>query len=176
MVALMAHAMAVFTVLTGGIYRLQGPSGSFIADNNQFDMALLLTMPLVRYLNGDRATYATRLCSCGRGLPLLSSIDGRVLDLIRSPDGRVLPGEMFVSMSMQWPLVHKYQVVQTAPDTLPRPTHPIPSIPSILSNKPLVSPCLCVSVVRITPWRTPSTEPSAATSCAASTPPGRRRR
>jgi probable O-glycosylation ligase (exosortase A-associated) len=41
---------AVFTVLTGGIYRLQGPSGSFIADNNQFGLALLLTMPLVRYL------------------------------------------------------------------------------------------------------------------------------
>jgi probable O-glycosylation ligase (exosortase A-associated) len=41
---------AVFTVLTGGIYRLQGPAGSFIADNNQFAMALLMTMPLVRYL------------------------------------------------------------------------------------------------------------------------------
>jgi len=41
---------AVFTLLTGGIYRLQGPSGSFIADNNQFGMALLMAMPLVRYL------------------------------------------------------------------------------------------------------------------------------
>jgi probable O-glycosylation ligase (exosortase A-associated) len=41
---------AVFTVLTGGIYRLQGPAGSFIADNNQFGMALLMTVPLVRYL------------------------------------------------------------------------------------------------------------------------------
>ena len=41
---------AVFTVLTGGIYRLQGPSASFIADNNSFGMALLMTMPLVRYL------------------------------------------------------------------------------------------------------------------------------
>jgi probable O-glycosylation ligase (exosortase A-associated) len=41
---------AVFTLLTGGIYRLQGPPGSFIADNNQFGMALLMTLPLVRYL------------------------------------------------------------------------------------------------------------------------------
>ena len=41
---------AVFTLLTGGIYRLQGPAGSFIADNNQFGMALLMTIPLVRYL------------------------------------------------------------------------------------------------------------------------------
>ena len=41
---------SVFTLLTGGIYRLQGPSGSFIADNNQFGMALLMTLPLARYL------------------------------------------------------------------------------------------------------------------------------
>jgi probable O-glycosylation ligase (exosortase A-associated) len=41
---------ALFTVLTGGIYRLQGPADSFIADNNQFGMALLMTVPLVRYL------------------------------------------------------------------------------------------------------------------------------
>ncbi|MFT3859345.1 MAG: hypothetical protein QM742_18185 [Aquabacterium sp.] len=75
-------------------------------------------MPLVRYLNGDCATYARHACSCGRGLPLLSSVDGRLLDIIRTPDGRVLPGEMFVTMSMQWPMVLKYQVVQTQPDTL----------------------------------------------------------
>lgn len=41
---------AVFILLTGAIYGLQGPPGSFIADNNQFGMALLMTMPLVRYL------------------------------------------------------------------------------------------------------------------------------
>jgi probable O-glycosylation ligase (exosortase A-associated) len=41
---------AAFTLLTGGVYRLAGPTGSFIADNNQFGMALLMTLPLVRYL------------------------------------------------------------------------------------------------------------------------------
>ena len=41
---------AAFTLLTGGVYRLAGPPGSFIADNNQFGMALLMTLPLVRYL------------------------------------------------------------------------------------------------------------------------------
>jgi probable O-glycosylation ligase (exosortase A-associated) len=41
---------AAFTLLTGGIYRLQGPAASFIADNNAFGMALLMTIPLVRYL------------------------------------------------------------------------------------------------------------------------------
>jgi probable O-glycosylation ligase (exosortase A-associated) len=41
---------AVFTLLTGGNYRLFGPPASFIADNNQFGMALLMVIPLVRYL------------------------------------------------------------------------------------------------------------------------------
>ena len=41
---------AAFTLLTGGGHRLFGPSGSFISDNNQFGLALLMTIPLVRYL------------------------------------------------------------------------------------------------------------------------------
>jgi len=73
-------------------------------------------MPMVRYLNGDRATYATSGCSCGRGLPLLASVDGRVLDLIETPDGRHVPGEFFVYAMLDWPDVRQWQVVQTARD------------------------------------------------------------
>jgi probable O-glycosylation ligase (exosortase A-associated) len=40
----------VFTLVTGGNYRLWGPPGSFIGDNNDLGLALLLTLPLVRYL------------------------------------------------------------------------------------------------------------------------------
>jgi probable O-glycosylation ligase (exosortase A-associated) len=41
---------AAFTVAMGGNYRVWGPPGTFIADNNQLGMALLMTIPLVRYL------------------------------------------------------------------------------------------------------------------------------
>jgi phenylacetate-CoA ligase len=75
-------------------------------------------MPLVRYLNGDCATYAVEPCACGRALPLLASIEGRLLDLIRAPDGRIVPGEVFVAMALNWPQVRKYQAVQTATDVL----------------------------------------------------------
>jgi phenylacetate-CoA ligase len=75
-------------------------------------------MPLVRYLNGDCATYAVDPCACRRALPLLASIEGRVLDLIRTPDGRIVPGEVFVTIAMISPQIRKYQAVQTATDTL----------------------------------------------------------
>ena len=40
----------IFTILTGGAFRVQGPSGTFIAGNNEMGLALLLTVPLMRYL------------------------------------------------------------------------------------------------------------------------------
>ncbi len=75
-------------------------------------------MPMVRYLNGDRATYATNACTCGRGLPLLASIDGRVLDMIDTLDGRHVPGEYFVYVMLDWVEVKQWQVVQTARDCI----------------------------------------------------------
>lgn len=75
-----------------------------------------LGMPLVRYLNGDRGTYAAAPCSCGRGLPLLRSVDGRVLDLIETVDGRQVPGAFFAYVMLDWPDVVQWQVVQIAID------------------------------------------------------------
>lgn len=40
----------VFTVVGGGEYRVWGPPGSFIEDNNEFALALIMTIPLVRFL------------------------------------------------------------------------------------------------------------------------------
>lgn len=77
-----------------------------------------LGMPMVRYLNGDRATYAERACSCGRGLPLLASVDGRILDLIETPDGRQVPGEFFVVVMLDLHEVRQWQVVQPAADVV----------------------------------------------------------
>ena len=40
----------IFTILTGGAFRVQGPPGTFISGNNELGLALLLTVPLMRYL------------------------------------------------------------------------------------------------------------------------------
>lgn len=47
-------------------------------------------MPLIRYLTGDRGVPTDRPCRCGRGLPLMERVAGRVADfLIRSDGSRV---------------------------------------------------------------------------------------
>ena len=75
-------------------------------------------MPFVRYLNGDVATASDHVCSCGRGLPLLQRVDGRLLDAIRTPAGHLLPGEFFPHMLKDVPGLARFQVVQRRLDQL----------------------------------------------------------
>ncbi|MBN8924799.1 MAG: polysaccharide biosynthesis protein [Rhodanobacter sp. 68-29] len=75
-------------------------------------------MPLLRYANGDMATASTETCPCGRGLPLLSHVDGRKLDAIRTPDGHLLPGEFFPHMLKDVPGLRRFQLVQRQLDRL----------------------------------------------------------
>lgn len=49
-------------------------------------------MPILRYEVGDLAVMSDRLCPCGRGLPLLTQIAGRVSDYVVRPDGRQISG------------------------------------------------------------------------------------
>lgn len=41
----------VFTLLTGGEHRVWGPEGTFIGGNNEVALALVMTIPLMRYLH-----------------------------------------------------------------------------------------------------------------------------
>ena len=40
----------LFTIMNGGSYRVQGPDGTFIGGNNELALALVMTIPLMRYL------------------------------------------------------------------------------------------------------------------------------
>ena len=40
----------LFTIATGGTYRVYGPDYSYIADNNHMALAIIMTVPLFRYL------------------------------------------------------------------------------------------------------------------------------
>lgn len=40
----------IFTISHGGVHQVQGPHGSFIGDNNAIALALIMTIPLMRYI------------------------------------------------------------------------------------------------------------------------------
>lgn len=52
-------------------------------------------MPLIRFRVGDVAVLDAAECACGRGLPLLRDIVGRVTSLFTLPSGKLLYGGVF---------------------------------------------------------------------------------
>jgi phenylacetate-CoA ligase len=78
-------------------------------------------MPFINYELGDVAI-ASDPCPCGRGLPTLRGLEGRVGELIRTPDGRAIaPGalERLLTFGCQAGLyLWEYQARQTAEDAV----------------------------------------------------------
>jgi probable O-glycosylation ligase (exosortase A-associated) len=56
----------IFTVMTGGSFKVWGPPGTIINDNNQLALALLMTLPLIEYLrtNVPTKTFSLVLAGC----------------------------------------------------------------------------------------------------------------
>jgi phenylacetate-CoA ligase len=75
--------------------------------------------PLIRYLNGDKATKSSLTsCECGTSLPLIKSVDGRKLDVIRTLDGRTIPGEFFPHLLKDFINIKQFQIVQNSLESL----------------------------------------------------------
>lgn len=72
------------------------------------------TMPLIRYKIGDTASWTGKdTCACGRNLPLIHDVHGRITDHFRRADGTVIHGEYFTHLFYFRPWITKFQVVQT---------------------------------------------------------------
>lgn len=68
--------------------------------------------PFIRYEIGDLGVATSKICSCGRGLPLIEDVVGRSLDVIRTPEGKIVPGEFFPHLIKDFRDVARFQVVQ----------------------------------------------------------------
>lgn len=66
----------VFTILTGGEYHVFGPPRSFIADNNQLALALIMILPFIAYLYQQAAHPIARIGLIGLGVMSVFSIIG----------------------------------------------------------------------------------------------------
>lgn len=75
-------------------------------------------MPFIRYRSGDLGVMASSACECGRSLPLLQKVEGRVQDAIVTGDGRIVSGLFFAHMMKDCPEVKEFQVHQLAMDRL----------------------------------------------------------
>lgn len=83
-----------------------------------FTQLSCLAQPLIRYRLGDLAARIPSRCTCGRGLGLLSRVQGRTRHFIRMPDGRVLYGMGFGAILKAFPEVARWQARQVAPTKL----------------------------------------------------------
>ena len=69
-------------------------------------------MPLIRYRLGDVGRVAETECDCGRGLPLLGSVEGRTGDFFVTESGNKVHGEYFTHLFYELKQVKQFQMIQ----------------------------------------------------------------
>ena len=70
-------------------------------------------MPMIRYEVGDHGVPSDRVCPCGRGLPLMEHVTGRVADFLVAVDGHRVAGISIIENTLTLlPGIAQMQVVQ----------------------------------------------------------------
>jgi len=102
-----ADDLIVEIINDAGEVQLPGVAGEIVVTHlgtNDF--------PFIRYRTGDIGVLDTRLCTCGRGLPLLKEIQGRSTDFVVAADGTVMHGLSLVYILRDLPGMQSFKVVQ----------------------------------------------------------------
>jgi phenylacetate-CoA ligase len=107
---LMAESL-VIEVVAAGNQPVMGQMGRILVTDLFND-----AMPLVRYEIGDMASMMESACVCGRGLPRLSGIEGRVTDFVVGSDGRLVSGVFLATYVVaRRPSLGQVQIRQSKP-------------------------------------------------------------
>jgi len=72
--------------------------------------------PFIRYNIHDVAAMINEPCACGRGLPRLSHLEGRLTDMFVTADGHWLTVHQFTAFFAKMPSVKAFQVIQKKVD------------------------------------------------------------
>jgi phenylacetate-CoA ligase len=89
-----------------------GPSEFLVTDLHNYGM------PFIRYRIGDMGTLSDSCCPCGRGLPMIQSIEGRALEILRTLDGRAISPILWRHILKDAPEVREYQIQQKTLDEI----------------------------------------------------------
>jgi len=77
------------------------------------------SMPFIRYNIQDVAVLSDRKCECGRQLPVMERIEGRLTDIGITPSGKSLVVHFFTGLFESYPVeVDSFQAVQESADHL----------------------------------------------------------
>ncbi|MFO0809871.1 MAG: phenylacetate--CoA ligase family protein [Gemmataceae bacterium] len=83
------------------------PGGIVVTDLSNF------AMPLIRYQIGDVGILSRRSCECGRGLPVLESLEGREADFVVTASGDLVSGiSLTENFAVLVPGIAQLQIVQ----------------------------------------------------------------
>jgi len=75
-------------------------------------------MPFIRYRTGDLARTASGICSCGRGFPLLESVEGRTSELIVGKNGKYYSCQSPRLFGADIPGIGQMQLIQETIDLI----------------------------------------------------------
>jgi phenylacetate-CoA ligase len=101
-----------------GFIEILDENGNEVAEGESGEVVctgfLNYDQPLIRYRIGDRMTKGFGNCKCGRQMPIIKEIEGRLEDLITGPDGRQMVRfhGVFVGISS----IERAQVIQHSID------------------------------------------------------------
>jgi phenylacetate-CoA ligase len=94
-----------------------GPDGAAVPSGTRGELVVtplsLTAMPLIRYRTGDIAARLAGTCECGRGLGLMTRVEGRTAHAIRRPHGGLITTPVITSLfgranAYEW--VRRFQV------------------------------------------------------------------
>jgi phenylacetate-CoA ligase len=91
-----------------GSYATPGESGRIVVTD-----LMNKAMPFVRYQVEDVGVPLNRDCSCGRGLPLMGKVTGRVADFLLKSDGTKVAGISLIENTLtRIPAIDQMQIIQ----------------------------------------------------------------
>ncbi|MBL7764907.1 MAG: phenylacetate--CoA ligase family protein [Chitinophagaceae bacterium] len=97
-----------------GIIEILDEHGNEVAEGETGEVVctglLNFDQPLIRYRIGDRMTKGKGRCKCGRSMPVIQEIEGRMEDVVTGPDGRQMV--RFHGIFVGIPEIERAQVIQ----------------------------------------------------------------